>query len=115
DPQIRSALSLGLGREEIAGISEIDQPASTLITPLLPGWDESMAAHDQMWGDEAVAEAQRLLADAGYPDGEGFPTINVLAAADFPQLDAIVDTWQTNLGIDVNKDVVEVGVYTERR
>ncbi|WP_147918209.1 peptide ABC transporter substrate-binding protein [Ruania zhangjianzhongii] len=115
DPQIRSALSLGLGREEIAGISETNQPASTLVSPLVPGWDESIAAHDQMWGEEAVAEGQRLLAEAGYPDGEGLPTINLLAAADFPELDAMVDTWQTNLGITVNKDVVEAGVYVERR
>ena len=115
DPQIRSALSLGLGREEVAGLSETNEPASTLISPLVPGWDESIAAHDQMWGEEAVAEAQRLLAEAGYPDGEGFPTINLLAGSDFPELDAIVDTWETNLGITVNKDVVEVGVYVERR
>lgn len=115
DPQIRSALSLGLGREEIAGISETNQPASTLVSPLVPGWDENIAAHDQMWGEEAVAEAQRLLAEAGYPDGEGFPTLHLLAGSDFPELDAIVDTWETNLGITVNKDVVEVGVYVERR
>jgi len=115
DPQIRSALSLGLGREEIAGISETAQPASTLVSPLVPGWDESIAAHEQMWGEEAVAEAQELLADAGYPDGEGFPTLNLLAGADTPELDAIIDTWETNLGIDVEKDVVEVGVYVERR
>lgn len=115
DPQVRSALSLGLGREEVAGLSEINEPASTLISPLVPEWDESIAAHDQMWGDEAVAEGQRLLAEAGYPDGEGFPTINLLAGSDFPELDAIVDTWETNLGITVNKDVVEVGVYVERR
>ena len=115
DPQIRSALSLGLGREQIAGISETNEPASTLVSPIVPGWDESLAAHDQMWGDEAVAEAQQLLADAGYPDGEGFPTISLLAGSDFNELDAIIDTWETNLGITVDKDVVEVGVYVERR
>ncbi|MGC0251272.1 peptide ABC transporter substrate-binding protein [Pseudactinotalea sp. Z1748] len=115
DPQIRSALSLGIGRDEIAGISETTEPASTLVSPIVPDWSEDIAAHDPMWGDEAVEEAQRLLADAGYPDGEGFPTLHLLAGSDFAQLDAIIDTWQTNLGIDVVKDVVEVGVYVERR
>ncbi|MFD1717347.1 peptide ABC transporter substrate-binding protein [Georgenia deserti] len=115
DPQIRRALSLGLGREEIAGISETSAPASTIVSPLVPGWSEDLAAHEEMSGDGAVEEAQRLLAEAGYPDGEGFPTLTLLAGSDFPQLDAIIDTWETNLGINVDKDVVEVGVYVERR
>ncbi|MGC0144874.1 peptide ABC transporter substrate-binding protein [Pseudactinotalea sp. Z1732] len=115
DQEVRSALNLGLGREQIAGISELTEPAATLLSPATPDWGEDLAAHEQMWGDEAVAEAQRLLAEAGYPDGEGFPNLTLLAGADFPQLDAIVDTWQTNLGIDVTKDVVEVGVYVDRR
>ncbi|ACQ81583.1 4-phytase [Beutenbergia cavernae DSM 12333] len=115
DPNIRRALNLGLGREEIAGISEMTAPASTLTSPIVPGWSEDMAAHDAMWGEDAVAEAQQLLADAGYPDGEGFPTLTILAGSDFPQLDAIIDTWETNLGIQAVKDVVEVGVYVERR
>ncbi|HLS14340.1 MAG TPA: hypothetical protein VK095_07475, partial [Beutenbergiaceae bacterium] len=84
-------------------------------SPATPDWGEDLATHEQMWGDEAVAEAQQMLADAGYPDGEGFPTITLLAGSDFPQLDAVVDTWETNLGIDVDKDVVEVGVYVDRR
>ncbi|MBZ2198736.1 peptide ABC transporter substrate-binding protein [Occultella gossypii] len=115
DPRVRTALSLGLGRQEIAGISEMTEPASTLLSPIVPGWTEEIAAHEQMWGEAAVAEAQELLADAGYPGGEGFPPLTLLAGSDFPQLDAIIDTWGTNLGIEVTKDVVEVGVYVERR
>jgi oligopeptide transport system substrate-binding protein len=115
DPRVRTALSLGLGRQEIAGISEMTEPASTLLSPIVPGWSEEIAAHEQMWGEDAVAEAQDLLADAGYPGGEGFPPLTLLAGSDFPQLDAIIDTWGTNLGIEVTKDVVEVGVYVERR
>ncbi|WP_176168892.1 peptide ABC transporter substrate-binding protein [Krasilnikoviella flava] len=115
DPNIRRALSLGLGREEIAGISDMTSPATTLTSPATPGWSEEMAAHDAMWGEDAVAEAQEILADEGYPDGEGFPTLTILAGSDFPQLDAIIDTWNTNLGIEAVKDVVEVGVYVERR
>ncbi|WP_163543849.1 peptide ABC transporter substrate-binding protein [Occultella kanbiaonis] len=115
DPRVRTALSLGLGRQEIAGISEMTEPASTLLSPIVPGWSEDVAAHEQMWGEDAVAEAQELLADAGYPGGEGFPPLTLLAGSDFPQLDAIIDTWGTNLGIEVTKDVVEVGVYVDRR
>ncbi|WP_154796229.1 peptide ABC transporter substrate-binding protein [Occultella kanbiaonis] len=115
DPRVRTALSLGLGRQEIAGISEMTEPASTLLSPIVPGWSEDIAAHEQMWGEDAVAEAQELLADAGYPGGEGFPPLTLLAGSDFPQLDAIIDTWGTNLGIEVTKDVVEVGVYVDRR
>ncbi len=115
DPEIRSALSLGLGREQIAGISEITEPASTLVSPITPDWSDDIAAHDDMTSEAAIEEAQQMLADAGYPDGEGFPTLKLLAGSDFPQLDVIVDMMQTNLGITMEKDVVEVGVYVERR
>lgn len=115
DPKIRTALSLGLGREEIAGISPVANPASTLISSALEGWSEELQAHPTMWGEEAVAEAKELLADAGYPDGEGFPKLNLLASSEMPELDEIIDTWKTNLGIEVAKDVVESGVYVEKR
>lgn len=115
DPKIRSALSLGLGREEIAGISPTAKAATTLVNPTLPGWSKDVQAHEHMYGDEAVAEGKKLLAEAGYPDGDGFPTITLLAGSDFPQIDVVVDTWSTNLNISVTKDIVEAGVYVEKR
>jgi ABC-type transport system substrate-binding protein len=115
DPAIRSALSLGLGREEIAGISPIANPASTLISSALEGWTEDLQAHPQLWGADAVTKAQELLEEAGYPNGEGFPKLTLLAGSEMPELDAIIDTWKSNLGIEVSKDVVETGVYVEKR
>lgn len=115
DDRVRYAISLALGREEAAGISRISNPASTLVSTQLPGWDKSIALEDPMWGDAAVKHAQELLAEAGFPNGEGFPQMTILAGADFPVIDVLVDRLQTNLNIKAVKDIVEVGVYVERR
>jgi peptide/nickel transport system substrate-binding protein len=52
-----------------------------------------------------IAEAQRLLADAGYPGGEGFPTLDLATAnvALFSETlgPVVVDQLSTNLGIDI--------------
>jgi oligopeptide transport system substrate-binding protein len=51
-----------------------------------------------------VAEAQRLMAEAGYPDGAGFPVIEYLSPND-DEFRAIAETlqdmWKTALGVNL--------------
>lgn len=116
NPKVRSAINLALGREEVAGINELTEPASTLVSPLVPNFDaDKLSAHKPMWGQGAIDKARSLLAEAGYPNGQGFPALSLLAGSNFDQLDVIVDRLKTNLNIEVKKDVVEVGVYVTRR
>ena len=69
--------------------------------------------------EEDVKEAQRLLAEAGYPDGEGFPTLTY----NYPTLEMDSDTAQViqeqlkrnlNINIELNAQELQVN-YTERR
>ncbi len=57
------------------------------------------------WGyDKALAQARQWLAEAGYPNGEGFPTITFLTIdSDRPRqvAEAIQAMWKQGLGIDV--------------
>lgn len=68
--------------------------------------------------DADVAEAKELLAKAGYPDGQGFPTIEYMtndagyhtAVAEYLQ-----SCWKEVLGINMDIKVVEWGTFTPTR
>src|SRR5262249_26463853 len=74
DVRIRRALSLGMNREEIVTkISRAGEiPAYSFVPPGLTGYTKAECEH------ENVAEAKRLLAEVGYPDGRGLPPIEIL-------------------------------------
>ncbi|HEY9336312.1 MAG TPA: peptide ABC transporter substrate-binding protein [Kribbella sp.] len=110
DVRVRKALSLALDRKTLAGVQPGQQPGVSLVTSRTAGWDDSIAIK------EDVAEAKRLLAEAGYPNGQGLPPVRILVGVpDTTLADAMVDSWTKQLGIKASVDHVEAGVYTERR
>ena len=68
--------------------------------------------------EENIEEAKALLAEAGYPDGEGFPVLTY----NYPSLEMDSDTaqvlkeqWKKNLNIDIELTAQELQVnYSER-
>ena len=59
---------------------------------------------------EDVEEAQRLMAEAGYPNGEGFPEVELVVRATDEQKNfaqALQSLWQENLGVTVTIRTVE--------
>jgi peptide/nickel transport system substrate-binding protein/oligopeptide transport system substrate-binding protein len=111
DTNVRKALSLALDRETIASVNPSTRPGAQLVPDSLTGWSEE----DNTPSD--IDQAKQLLADAGFPDGEGFPELRILfgGAQTNVQLEAMADTWQQNLNITVSLDMQEPGVYVERR
>jgi oligopeptide transport system substrate-binding protein len=110
DVRVRKALSLALDRKTLAGVQPGQQPGVSLVTSRTGGWDASLGIK------EDVAEAKRLLAEAGYPNGQGLPPVRILVGVpDTTLADAMVDSWTKQLGIKASVDHVESGVYTERR
>ncbi|MEV6266566.1 peptide ABC transporter substrate-binding protein [Kribbella sp. NPDC051936] len=110
DVRVRKALSLALDRKTLAGVQPGQQPGVSLVTSRTAGWDDSIAIK------EDLAEAKRLLAEAGYPNGQGLPPVRILVGVpDTTLADAMVDSWTKQLGIKASVDHVEAGVYTERR
>lgn len=72
---VRRALYYAVNRDELTQtvLKDIAIPAHSILAPGYPGYSEKIAA-------EAVFDPQKakdLLAKAGYPNGEGFPTIEV--------------------------------------
>jgi ABC-type transport system substrate-binding protein len=76
----------------------------------VPGWD---ASFDVTYDPD---KAKQLLADAGFPDGEGFPELTILRGGSSSVLEeALIDLMSKTLNITVKLDVVEAGTYVERR
>jgi oligopeptide transport system substrate-binding protein len=110
---VRRALTLVLDRNEIVKtvtrMGEI--PAFSLVPPGLAGYTSAPYV-----GGENVAEAKRLLAAAGFPDGRGFPKVEILYNTQEPHkaiAELIQDRWKRTLGIDVGLRNQEWGVFLD--
>ncbi len=61
-----------------------------------------------------LAEAQRLLAEAGYPDGQGFPALKLMVTpAGKREGEILVDMLQKNLGITLELDIKDFPVLID--
>lgn len=128
DVNVRKALSLAIDREYVA--STLMQGTYTAASNFMgPGWMDtdgtefmSNANGGQPYIDtnnfEAdLEEAKQLLADAGYPDGEGFPTISYTTNdAGYHKVVAeyLQQAW-AELGIDLQVNIVEWSSFTPMR
>jgi oligopeptide transport system substrate-binding protein len=113
DKRVRKAINLAIDRElitkSVLGLGQA--PAYTFVPPGLPDYAPPATAirYDP-------AEARRLLAEAGYPGGKGFPRVGILynTSEDHKRLAEVVcDELRRNLGIDVNAYNQEWQSYLE--
>ncbi len=113
DPRVRQALSLAIDRERIVtDVLRGDQPAAArLLAPALLGSAGSgeTPAGPPASGDPAAAA--RLLAQAGFPGGRGFPRLELSGWSATPVLEAIQAMWRKALGIEVSVSVREARVH----
>jgi oligopeptide transport system substrate-binding protein len=111
DVRVRQALAMAIDRDPIIrNVGRLGQPPSFTYVP--PNVFEGYTSPPGLPYD--VSAAQKLLADAGYPNGRGFPPISILYNtegfhADIAQI--VRRQWLTNLGIDMTLEGVEVKVF----
>jgi oligopeptide transport system substrate-binding protein len=112
DVRIRRALALSIDRETLVKFvtraGEI--PAYHIVPPDVAGY----TSQHRLKTD--IAEAKRLLAEAGYPDGKGLPKIELL----YNTLEkhkiigeALQQMWKKNLGVTVTLYNQEWKVYLD--
>ena len=126
DVRVRKALSLAIDRDYVANtiMQGIYTPATALVGPGIV--DENGYFMDNANGGEPyisddyeanLEEAKSLLAEAGYPDGEGFPTITYSAndsGYHIPVAEYLQQAWG-ELGITMNIDKVEWSSFIPMR
>ena len=122
DPNVRKALSMALPRQIICEniVASHPDPAEGFVTPGI-SYGDSEEEYRDVVGPlvvENVEEAQKLLADAGYPGGEGFPTITLITQNDQEKKDVaqvMQAMWNQNLGINVEIVTYESKVYWDEQ
>lgn len=100
DPRVRAALSLAVDREQLARrVVQCEQPAYALTPPGCPGYAAERSAKTD------IEAARRQLTAAGFPEGRGFPTLEIrfytFHGAEQPVVEAVQQMWRANLGINV--------------
>ena len=113
NPKVRRALALTIDREQITRvITRADEDPALHFTPPDTG---GYHAEARLAGN--TQEAQQLLAEAGYPGGEGFPVFTILyntADTHARIAEAIQQMWRQKLGITVELNNMDWKVYLDQ-
>jgi len=121
DVRVRKALTLAINRGQITkSITKGGQtPAlgmvSNGIPDALPGSDFRTVG-GSYFKDSDIATAKALLAQAGYPNGKGFPAFTLLFNTSDQHksiAEAVQQMWKKNLGITCTLRSEEWGVYLD--
>ena len=113
--KVRLALAKAFDRQRVIDRALFGRgvPAFGTINPAM-GFYFDTAINETSEQTFDLDAAQALLADAGYPNGEGFPTLKLLTTpAGRRQGEVIVDMYRTNLNINIELDVKDFTVLIE--
>jgi oligopeptide transport system substrate-binding protein len=124
DPRVRRALSLAIDRRIITRvITQGGEPvAQAYVAPGIPDAEGTGRDFRDVGGDlfqsPNVEEARRLLAEAGYPGGRGFPVLAYSYNDDERHRKiamVLQNVWKRTLGIQVTLQVEEWKVFLSNR
>jgi len=124
DVRVRKALNLAINRTAITQSITMGGETPALawvpygLADALPGSDFRKASQVSFYKDNDLTTAKALLAQAGYPNGKGFPAFTFLyniSNANKSIAEAIQGMWKKNLGITCTLRSEELGVYRADR
>ena len=113
--KVRLAIAKAIDRDRYIERAQFGRavPAFGTINPAMGFYfDESLGENSNQKYD--VEEARRLLAEAGYPNGEGFPTLKILSTPSARrEVQVIKDILKRSLNINVELDTKDFPVLID--
>ena len=103
DVRVREALALAIDRERVSrdDLGGATEPAGKFLPEAMSGEKPVVDKAELLEHD--VNKARELLAEAGYPDGEGFPVIRLLINRNEQQrivAQSIAAMWRSTLNVE---------------
>jgi oligopeptide transport system substrate-binding protein len=112
DPRVRRAFALATDKTALANVvlgGYLFPATGGFIPPGVPGHSAGIGLpYDP-------EQARQLLAEAGYPEGRGFPLVDACARKRIrPQTEALQAQWQENLGVEIPWKIIPWRQYLAR-
>jgi oligopeptide transport system substrate-binding protein len=122
NPKVRKAFSMAISREPLVTnvIKGGKKPAYAWVAPGLtnPATGKDFRAEGGDLVSEDLAEAKKLLSDAGFPDGKGLPPVTILFSTSELHkaiAEGLQEMWKKNLGVTVELTNQESKVFLATR
>jgi oligopeptide transport system substrate-binding protein len=113
DHRVRQAFTMAVNRQSLVDqvLRQGNPPTSTLIPAgSIPGYPPVTGLPDD------PARARALLAEAGYPEGRGFPEVVILFNTEFRHGDiaqAVAAMWERELGVRARTTGKEIKTFAQ--
>jgi len=124
DSRVRRALALAIDRNYIVEnvLKGGQTPAGAFVPDMIKGYKKTFREEggdyisvEKSDYEKNIEMAQVLMAEAGYPNGEGYPVIDVMVTSGVRQLEAeaIQQMWKENLNVDLRISVQDWSVMLQ--
>ncbi|MDQ7796932.1 MAG: peptide ABC transporter substrate-binding protein, partial [Spirochaetia bacterium] len=113
DARVRKALAMAINKNDL--VNKVTRGGQIPANGFVPPSAGYTPAKGYGYDPET---ARKLLAEAGYPDGKGFPTLQILynTSASHKRIAEFIQAqWKDNLGINVGLLNQEWGTYLDTR
>jgi oligopeptide transport system substrate-binding protein len=113
DVRVRKALAMAVNRQDL--VDHVLKAGDVATAGLVPAIQGYVTAKGNSFN---LVEAKKLLAQAGFPGGKGFPKVPLIyntSARHKMICEYIQQAWKTNLGIDVELHNLEWNTFLDTR